>query len=121
MIPHIHGEPIRFGVDGSKGLIHDPVTGGVKVAEVAEVGEESLLVHDAFNPGPDHRARHLRLTDTGYSHRAPDRHLPASRAPTYDDQARAQAVAAAGAMETGDWRERAVGRVDHGSDTWTVV
>ncbi|MEZ5097713.1 MAG: 2-oxoacid:ferredoxin oxidoreductase subunit beta [Nocardioides sp.] len=119
VIPLVHGEPIRFGVDGSKGLIHDPVTGGVKVAEVAEVGEESLLVHDAFNPDPTTAFAISRLTDTGYLHRAPIGIFRQVERPTYDDQARAQ-VAAAGAMETGDRRERLAALIG-GSDTWTVV
>ncbi|MFN3215604.1 MAG: 2-oxoacid:ferredoxin oxidoreductase subunit beta [Acidimicrobiales bacterium] len=40
-----HGQPIRFGADREFGVIHDP-TGGVKVAEVAEVGEDAVIVHD---------------------------------------------------------------------------
>src|SRR5690349_14626232 len=44
IIPLVHGEPIRFGAPGaaglgSKGLIRDGATGGVKVSEVSEVGE----------------------------------------------------------------------------------
>src|SRR6185436_14816069 len=57
IIPLEHGEPIRFGQldehgKGDKGLIRDSETGGVKVALVADVGEDAVLVHDAKNPDP---------------------------------------------------------------------
>ncbi len=51
IIPLVHGEPIRFGVGGTKGLVRDSATGGVTVAEVGsgdgQVGEDALRVHDA--------------------------------------------------------------------------
>jgi 2-oxoglutarate/2-oxoacid ferredoxin oxidoreductase subunit beta len=46
-----HGEPIRFGAVGERGVVRDR-DGGVRVAEVSEVGEEKLLVHDAHDPNP---------------------------------------------------------------------
>src|SRR5580765_5086571 len=36
IIPLVHGEPIRFGADGARGLIRDVATGGVKVVEVGD-------------------------------------------------------------------------------------
>ena len=36
IIPLVHGEPVRFGVEGAKGLIRDTETGGVKVVQVAD-------------------------------------------------------------------------------------
>ena len=44
-------EPIRFGADGERGVVRDAV-GRPGVAEVAEVGEEALLVHDPHEPNP---------------------------------------------------------------------
>ena len=45
LIPLRHGEPIRFGKDDAKGVILDPQRGAV-IVDVADVGEEALLVHD---------------------------------------------------------------------------
>jgi len=45
LIPLRHGEPIRFGNDGEHCVVADP-DGRVRVAAVAEVGEERILVHD---------------------------------------------------------------------------
>jgi 2-oxoglutarate/2-oxoacid ferredoxin oxidoreductase subunit beta len=45
LIPLRHGEPIRFGADGSKGVILDPQR-GARIVDVADVGEDALLVHD---------------------------------------------------------------------------
>ncbi|NLT28989.1 MAG: 2-oxoacid:ferredoxin oxidoreductase subunit beta, partial [Propionibacterium sp.] len=52
LIPLVHGEPIRFGKDGHLGVVRDPETGGVKVAKVADVGEDAVLVHDAHADDP---------------------------------------------------------------------
>jgi 2-oxoglutarate/2-oxoacid ferredoxin oxidoreductase subunit beta len=50
LIPLRHGEPIRFGAQQQRGLVLDG--GGIRIAEVAEVGEEALLVHDEARPDP---------------------------------------------------------------------
>ena len=57
LIPLVHGEAIRFGVEGAKGLVRDLEGGGVTIAEVADVGEDALIVHDAHNPDPTTRSR----------------------------------------------------------------
>jgi 2-oxoglutarate ferredoxin oxidoreductase subunit beta len=46
-----HGRPIRFGPEDSRGVIRD-AEGRLRIAAVAEVGEESMLVHDAHDPNP---------------------------------------------------------------------
>jgi 2-oxoglutarate ferredoxin oxidoreductase subunit beta len=46
-----HGEPIRFGGDGERGVVRRP-DGGLRIADVADVGEDQLLVHDAHDPNP---------------------------------------------------------------------
>ncbi len=40
-----HGQPIRFGVENERGVTRGE-DGGLKIADVAEVGEDALLVHD---------------------------------------------------------------------------
>jgi 2-oxoglutarate/2-oxoacid ferredoxin oxidoreductase subunit beta len=46
-----HGSPIRFGADGERGVVRDSA-GTLRIADVAEVGEDQLLVHDAHDPDP---------------------------------------------------------------------
>jgi 2-oxoglutarate ferredoxin oxidoreductase subunit beta len=119
IIPLEHGQPIRFGVEGAKGLIRDSETGGVKVALVADVGEGSLLVHDAYNPDPTMAFAISRLTDSGYLNQSPIGIFRQVERPTYDDQARAQ-VATARKAVTGTPTERLAGLIG-GGDTWTVI
>jgi 2-oxoglutarate ferredoxin oxidoreductase subunit beta len=56
-----HGKPIRFGEDGERGvqLRRD---GSAEIVDVAEAGEESLLVHDEHHPEPSQAFALSRLT-----------------------------------------------------------
>jgi 2-oxoglutarate ferredoxin oxidoreductase subunit beta len=51
LIPLRHGEPIRFGADGAKGVVIDSQR-GAQVVSVADVGEDALLVHDETRDDP---------------------------------------------------------------------
>ena len=51
LVPLVHGEPIRFGADHQRGVVADQ-EGKVRVVEVADVGEEALLVHDEKRDDP---------------------------------------------------------------------
>jgi 2-oxoglutarate ferredoxin oxidoreductase subunit beta len=124
IIPLVHGEPIRFGAPdasglGAKGLVRDQHSGGVKVVEVADVGAEAILVHDAHHPDPSTAFAISRLTAADYLNQAPIGIFRQVERPTYDDQARAQVSAA---RETGpaDHSERLAALIG-GGDTWTVV
>ncbi|HET9731873.1 MAG TPA: 2-oxoacid:ferredoxin oxidoreductase subunit beta [Acidimicrobiales bacterium] len=44
-----HGQPIRFGPEGEKGVVIDKV-GKLAVVDVADVGEDAILVHDEKRP-----------------------------------------------------------------------
>src|SRR5579875_2927777 len=50
LIPLEHGQPIRFGPDQEYGVVFE--NGQAKVVEVSDVGEDSLLVHDAHRADP---------------------------------------------------------------------
>ena len=50
LIPLAHGAPVRFGADGEKGVVVD--SGGARVVDVADVGEDALLVHDEARADP---------------------------------------------------------------------
>ena len=51
LISLVHGEPIRFGVDNEKGVVMG-ADGRLRIVDVAEVGEDALLVHDEHAPDP---------------------------------------------------------------------
>jgi len=123
IIPLVHGEPIRFGVEGSKGLIRDTTTGGVKVVQVGsghdEVAVDALLVHDARNPDPTTAFAISRLTDAGYLHQAPIGIFHQVERATYDDQAREQIGTARG--DSTDEPAARLAALIGGGDTWTVV
>jgi 2-oxoglutarate ferredoxin oxidoreductase subunit beta len=51
LIPLRHGEPIRFGDDGELCVVSEP-DGSLRVATVAEVGEDRVLVHDEHRADP---------------------------------------------------------------------
>jgi len=128
IIPLVHGEQIRFGpLDqdgrGTKGIVRDPETGGVKVAQVGpgpdQVGESDLLVHDAHTPDPSVAFSISRLTDSGYLNQSPIGIFRQVERPTYDEQARAQIKTAADAAP-GSPTDKLAGLIG-GGDTWTVV
>jgi len=128
IIPLVHGEPIRFGAPGedgggSKGVVRDPQTGGVRVVEVGsgpgQVTVEDLLVHDAHAADPTTAFAISRLTDGGALRQAPIGVFRQVERATYDDQAREQ-VATAGEAAQGESSERLAALIG-GGDTWTVV
>ena len=51
LIPLVHGQPIRFGADGERGVVIDE-QGRATIVNVADVGEERLVVHDESRPDP---------------------------------------------------------------------
>jgi 2-oxoglutarate ferredoxin oxidoreductase subunit beta len=116
IIPLNHGEPIRFGVDGHLGVGRDPRTGTFSVVEVADVGEDALVVHDAHLADPSFAFGLSRLTDAGVLHRAPIGIFRDVEAPAYDDLARDQVALAASLGNDDD----ALQSVINGGDTWTV-
>ena len=46
-----HGEPVRFGVDNERGVVIDS-NGQAEIVDVADVGEDALVVHDETRPDP---------------------------------------------------------------------
>ncbi|MBK9178321.1 MAG: 2-oxoacid:ferredoxin oxidoreductase subunit beta [Acidimicrobiales bacterium] len=51
LIPLHHGEPIRFGAGGGKGVARDSA-GHLRLVDVADVGEAALVVHDEHVDDP---------------------------------------------------------------------
>jgi 2-oxoglutarate/2-oxoacid ferredoxin oxidoreductase subunit beta len=128
IIPLVHGEPIRFGAPGpdergSRGLIRDPATGGVKIVEVGDAADQvsaaDVLVHDAHNQDATTAFAISRLTDAGRLHQAPIGIFRQVSRPTYDDLARDQ-ITEASAGVSGTKSERLAALIG-GGDTWTVA
>ncbi len=115
IIPLVHGQPIRFGRDGQRGVVRDPETGGVRVED--DPADEDVLVHDAQSPDPTTAFAISRLTDAGVLSHAPIGIFRQVEVPTYDDQARAQI--ATSAQDNHDKTEALAGLLASG-DTWTV-
>jgi 2-oxoglutarate/2-oxoacid ferredoxin oxidoreductase subunit beta len=124
IIPLVHGEPIRFGrsatddpgAPGRLGVVRDPASGGVTVAE--DPADEDVVVHDAHAADPTTAFALSRLTDAGVLAHAPVGIFRQVQQPTYDDQARAQIdTAKQGSPEPA---EALAGLLGSG-DTWTVV
>ena len=117
IIPLVQGEPIRFGTEGSKGIVRS-TGGGVDVVDVADVDVADLVVHDAHNPDPTTAFALSRLTDAGVLHQAPIGIFRQVDRATYDDQARSQIRTASAGQ---DDQRQALGNLISGGDTWTVV
>lgn len=124
IIPLVHGAQVRFGPHGEDGrgtrvLVRDQVSGGVRPALAADVPEDQVLVHDAHNSDPSTAFAISRLTDSGYLNQSPIGIFRQVERPTYDDQARAQVVEARKGQDA-DRATRLTALIG-GGDTWTVV
>jgi 2-oxoglutarate ferredoxin oxidoreductase subunit beta len=114
LIKLVHGEPIRFGKDGSKGVIRT-ADGQVAIADVAEVGEDALLVHDAHREDPALAFALSRLSEV---HTLADTPIGIFRdvtRPSYDRLVREQLDEAREKKGAGDLQA-----LVRGNDTWLV-
>lgn len=66
MIDLKHGEPIRFGADRERGVVMGS-DGQLRIVEVAEVGEDAILVHDAHRQDPSLAFALARLSHDDHS------------------------------------------------------
>jgi len=120
IIPLQHGEKIIFG-GGRLGVVRAPATGSFSVAEVAQVGLDAIVTHDAHVEDPGFAFGLSRLTDAGALHRSPIGIFRSVERGTYDDAARAQLTLAAdrsGHATQGD--DAALHQLLTGGDTWNV-
>jgi 2-oxoglutarate ferredoxin oxidoreductase subunit beta len=108
-----HGEPVRFGKDRERGVVADP-DGQLRIVQVADVGEEAILVHDAHRPDPSLAFALARLSHDDHSptpigvFRAVDR-------PEYSAALSDQVLAASEKKGPGD-----LGALLRSGGTWTV-
>ena len=66
MIDLVHGQPIRFGEGGHRG-VQMGADGQLRLVEVADVGEDALLVHDAQRDDPSLAFALARLNTDDHS------------------------------------------------------
>jgi 2-oxoglutarate ferredoxin oxidoreductase subunit beta len=109
-----HGEPMRFGAEGERGVIRAD-DGSLAIADVAEVGEDSLVVHDAHLADPSYATALARLAEspTGPT---PIGVLRDVKRPVYHAARQRELAAAHSGASLED-----VDELLHSGDTWTVA
>jgi len=95
-----HGEPIRFGPDGNRGVVFNEF-GEAQVVDVADVGEDALLVHDESRPDPSLAFALSRLADQPTTP-TPVGIFRAVHRPVYEDLAQQQLASAQERSGPGD-------------------
>ena len=108
-----HGKPIRFGAEDERGVKLRP-DGSCELVDVADVGEEALLVHDEH-----HEAASLAFSLSRISH-TPHGPTPIGVfrdivRPVYDELLQGQIDDATEKAGTGD-----LAALLHSGDTWTI-
>ncbi|MET7703897.1 2-oxoacid:ferredoxin oxidoreductase subunit beta, partial [Streptomyces sp. NPDC005485] len=111
-----HGQPIRFGTDGARGVVRDPGTGDLKVVTVTEENRSQILVHDAHTASPTTAFALSRLADPDTLHHTPIGVFRDINRPVYDTQMADQLDTAIEQNGKGD-----LAALLAGGDTWTVV
>ncbi len=112
LIPLAHGEPIRFGPEGEWGVVMEE--GSARVVEVADVGEDRLLVHDEQREDPSLAFALSRLA-AGPTSPTPVGVFRAVERPDYGTMVNQQLVAAADRRGPGD-----LDALLRSGSTWTV-
>ena len=110
----VHGEPIRFGIDREKGVARRP-DGTIRVVNVADVGLENLLVHDAHAQDPGVAFGLSRLSHPDTLQDTPIGIFRDVQRTSYDALMREQMARALEPNGAGD-----LGALLRGSDTWKV-
>ena len=108
-----HGEPVRFGAEGERG-VRVGEDGSAEVVAVADVGEDGLLVHDEHHPQPSLAFALSRLTLASLGV-APVGVFRDVDQPVYDDLLQGQIDEAREQRGTGD-----LAGLLHAGDTWTI-
>ncbi|HLB04485.1 MAG TPA: hypothetical protein VJK66_05645, partial [Gaiellaceae bacterium] len=109
-----HGKPIRFGLEGERGVLVR-LDGSLEIVDVADVGEEALLVHDAKRRDPSlaFALAHLAERPTAPT---PIGVFRAVERPVYGEAVEQQMAAAVQKLGPGDLE-----KLLHSGDTWTVA
>jgi 2-oxoglutarate ferredoxin oxidoreductase subunit beta len=111
-----HGQPIRFGADGNKGVVRDLATGDLKVVAVTEENQSQILIHDAHSASPTTAFALSRLADPDTLHQTPIGVFRNVERPVYDTLMADQLDTAVEQNGKGD-----LAALLAKGDTWTVV
>ena len=108
-----HGNPIRFGPENEKGVVQRS-DGHVEIVDVADVGGDAILVHDAHHVDPSlaFTLAHLSERPTGPTPIGIFRDVPR---PVYGEAMERQLEAATEKLGEGD-----LVKLLHSGDTWDV-
>jgi 2-oxoglutarate/2-oxoacid ferredoxin oxidoreductase subunit beta len=107
-----HGKPIRFGANGEKG-VKLTGEGRVEIVDVADVGEDALLVHDEHRKEPSLAFMLSRLAHSTHKPTPIGVFRDVDR-PVYDELM-AEQLEAAAKQGRGD-----LAKLLHGGDTWEI-
>jgi 2-oxoglutarate/2-oxoacid ferredoxin oxidoreductase subunit beta len=110
-----HGQPLRFGTDGSRAVVR-AANGSLVIEDGVAADDPRLVVHDAHADDPSYAFALSRLSsqDSRYSPMGVFRSV---ERPTYDAMMAAQ-LDQAKAKAPGD--DAALDALLHGADTWTI-
>jgi 2-oxoglutarate ferredoxin oxidoreductase subunit beta len=108
------GKPIRFGGEDERGVRMRP-DASAEIVDVADVGEEALLVHDEQAPTPSLAAAVARLSHTPHGPTPIGVFRDVER-PVYDRLMEEQLDKARAEQGEGDLAE-----LLHAGDTWTIA
>ncbi len=114
MMRLVDGEPIRFGKDMEKGVIRT-ADGHIAVANVAEVGEDAVIRHDAHAKDPGLAFALSRLSNPRTLENTPIGVFRDIERPSYDRLVRDQLAEVQAKQGTGDLQA-----LIDGGDTWIV-
>lgn len=110
-----HGQPITFGKDGQLGVVRG-ASGSLDVAEVAKVGTDALVTHDAHAENPELAFALSRLGDLTSNHHTPIGVFRDVDRPVYDTLMAEQLTADTAKRGSGD-----LAGLIAGNDTWTIA
>ncbi|TWV57049.1 2-oxoacid:ferredoxin oxidoreductase subunit beta [Streptomyces misionensis] len=111
-----HGQPVRFGPDGTRGIVRDRRTGDLEAVTVTPENEPDLLIHDAHAASPTTAFALSRLADPDTLHHTPIGVFRSIERPVYDARMSDQLDTAIEQKGKGD-----LAALLAGTDTWTVL
>ncbi len=108
-----HGQPVCFGTEGERGVVARG-DGSVEIVDVADVGEDALLVHDEHHAQPSlaFALSRLMLDEFGVAPLGVFRDV---EQPVYDELMAEQIATSVEQRGQGD-----LTALLHGNDTWTI-
>ncbi len=108
-----HGKPIRFGEEGERGVRLRP-DGSAELVDVAEAGEDALMVHDEHHESPSLAEALARISHTPHGP-TPIGVFRDIERPAYERLMEEQLETARSEQGEGDLTE-----LLHAGDTWTI-